>query len=216
MDRGIKEAIARRQLGTALALFIADDDPVSVHCLACGGGEIADYLAHAANEKTFRQHALEVHSDMKPKELQILRNKYWNAMKHALTLDGKVRSDEDLMADFDDSHNDHVLFVGWYDYASAVGRLPIEAQVFQIWYFANFPEKLAEEFPATTFEEFFPAIRNLKRSEKKRLLRRQIEYAKKNNGVMAHDKTERRKLVLGRLAAPLPTTATLTSRPIRP
>jgi hypothetical protein len=36
----------------------------------------------------------------------------------------------------------HTLFIGWYDYMLAVGALPIEAQVFQIWYFALYPEKL--------------------------------------------------------------------------
>lgn len=207
MDNGIKEAIARRQLGTALALFIADEDPVSVHCLACGGAEIASYLAQAVDEKPFNQHALEVHPDMEPKELAFLRNKYWNAMKHALTKNGQVRSDDELMADFDDAHNDHVLFVGWYDYASAVGCLPIEAQVFQVWYFANFPEKLAEEFLAADFEYMFPGIRNLNRSQKKRLLRRKIEWAKKNKATMSHEKTERRKLILSRQTAPLPSIA---------
>jgi hypothetical protein len=39
-----KTEIARRQLGTALALFIEDRDPVSVHTLACAGCEIAEYL----------------------------------------------------------------------------------------------------------------------------------------------------------------------------
>jgi hypothetical protein len=203
MENNIKAAIARRQLGTALALFIADDDPVSVHCLACGGGEIAEYLAKAANEIPFSQHALDVHPEMEAKELAILRNKYWNAMKHALARDGKVRSDDELLSNFDDTHNDHVLFIGWYDYASAMGCLPIEAQAFQVWYFANFPEKLAAEFPASRFENMFPGVREMKRSDKKRLLRRRIESAKKNKEVMADSRTERRKLVLGRVLAPL-------------
>ena len=205
-DRNAKEAIARRQLGTALFLFLADDDPVSVHCLACGGGEVASYLAHAAGEKTFDQHALEVHPEMEPKELAFLKNKYWNAMKHAFKHNGQVRNDDELIAKFDDTHNDHVLFVGWHDYALAVGCLPIEAQVFQAWYFANFPEKLAPDVSTTNFEMLFPDVRELARSEKKRLLRRKIEWAKKNKEIMSHAKTERRKLILGRQAAPLPKT----------
>ena len=200
----VKAAVARRQLGTALSLFLADEDPVSVHCLACGGGEIADFLAKEAGKMPFSQHALETNPDMKIGELQILRNKYWNAMKHALTLNGKVRSDDELLTRFDDEQNDHVLFVGWYDYASAVGCLPVEVQAFQVWYFANFPEKLTEEFPAADFENMFPGIRTMRRSEKKRVLRQKIAYAKRQISIMQDPRTERRKLILERLAAPLP------------
>jgi hypothetical protein len=39
----LKIASARRQLGTALALYLQDADPVSVHCLAGGGCELIDY-----------------------------------------------------------------------------------------------------------------------------------------------------------------------------
>jgi hypothetical protein len=39
-----KIQVARRQLGTALALFIEDLDPISVHTLACAGGEIAEQI----------------------------------------------------------------------------------------------------------------------------------------------------------------------------
>ena len=197
MDRNIKAEIARHQLGTSLALFIADVDPISVHCLACGAGEIADYLAKAALQKSFAQYALDEQADMNPKDLIYLKNKYWNAMKHASTHNGQVRYDDELMANFDDAHNDHVLFVGWYDYASAIGCLPIEAQAFQVWYFANFPEKLAEECSPNVYEKIFPGIRDLPRSEKKRLLRQQIKSAKKDNKVMFDDRTDRRELILG-------------------
>ena len=46
--------VARHQLGTALDLFIRDQDPIAVQCLACGGGElieaIATTVAHQASE----------------------------------------------------------------------------------------------------------------------------------------------------------------------
>jgi hypothetical protein len=197
----LKEAVTRLQLGTALALFIEDHDPVSVHCLACGGAEIADFLAKNCGQKPFSQHALETFPEMKLSELVKLRNQYWNAMKHALTLNGKIRSDEELLTTFDDVHNDHVLFVGWYDYATAVGRLPIEAQVFQAWYFANYPDKLADEAPPEPFIRLFPDIQGKRRSERKRLLRRKIAWARKQSDIMQNAKTERRKLILDRRSA---------------
>ena len=200
----LKQALARRQLGTALALFLADSDPVSVHCLACGGGELASHLAAEAHETPFNQHALSLYSDMKPKELFGLRNKYWNAMKHATDLNGILRDDDVLMSGFTDEHNDHALFVGWYDYANAVKCIPIEAQAFQVWYFVNFPEKLADEFPAADYERFFPGIRTMSRVEKKRALKRKIDWAKTRIDAMMDSRTDRRRLILGRLSVPLP------------
>ena len=44
-----------------------------------------------------------------------------------------MRDDEALMAAFSDRRNDAVLFMGWLDYLNFVGRLPVEAQVFQVW-----------------------------------------------------------------------------------
>jgi hypothetical protein len=71
-----------------------------------------------------------------------LRNQYCNAFKHATTQKGVGRDDADLFQRFSDEMNVHSHFVGWYDYTVAIGELPIEAQVFQIWYFALYPEKL--------------------------------------------------------------------------
>jgi hypothetical protein len=136
-----KTEIARRQLGTALALFIEDSDPVSVHTLACAGCEIAEHLTHKAGKKSFSPHALLTFPDLNRAELRRLQNQYWNTFKHALTRDGIERQDSDLLERFEDEVNDHTLFIGWYDYMLAVYALPIEAQVFQIWYFALYPSR---------------------------------------------------------------------------
>ena len=58
-----KIQIARRQLGTALALFIDDRDPVSVHTLACAGGEVAEHLTRKAGAEPFVSHALATFTD---------------------------------------------------------------------------------------------------------------------------------------------------------
>jgi hypothetical protein len=137
-----KAKVARRQLGAALRLFIDDRDPVSVHTLACAGGEVAEHLTHKAGQQPFFSHALATFPDLNPKEIRRLRNQFWNAFKHATTQSGKERDDRKLLKRFDDLQNDHALFVGWYDYALAVNVLPVEAQIFQVWYFALHPEKL--------------------------------------------------------------------------
>ena len=66
-------------------------------------------------------------------EIPDIRNKYWNAFKHATTRKGLDRQDEEVIQQFDDGVNDHVLYLGWHDYMLAITILPVEAQVFQMW-----------------------------------------------------------------------------------
>ena len=47
---------------------------------------------------------------------------------------GEERDDDELLARFADEQNEHVLFIGRYDYAQATQSLPIEAHVHQAWY----------------------------------------------------------------------------------
>ena len=53
--------------------------------------------------------------------------------KHATTHKGEPRDDAVLLNSFSDEQNDGALFTGWHDYAQVAGRLPISAQVFQVW-----------------------------------------------------------------------------------
>jgi hypothetical protein len=91
-----KAKVARRQLGIALALFLEDFDPVSVHTLACAGGELADRLASAKGAMPFSAHALAVVPNLDDKRLKRVRNQFWNAFKHATTRKGVPRSDSGL------------------------------------------------------------------------------------------------------------------------
>lgn len=191
-----KMEIARRQLGSALALFLDDLDPVAVHCLACGGGEVAETLTQRAGEEPFANHALEVVPDLTRKKLREVRNRYWNAFKHALNHDGMDRQDEETIASFDDEKNDHVLFVGWYDLALAAGKMPIEAQVFQAWYFAKFPEKLEEGSDLEPFLTAFPDLNLFSRSDQKAKLRDKIVESRAMVEVMADERTDRRPLIM--------------------
>lgn len=54
-----KAGIARRHLGTALYLFLKNQDPVSVHTLAMAGGEVAEWLAKQAGGEPFTNHILD-------------------------------------------------------------------------------------------------------------------------------------------------------------
>ena len=191
-----KTEIARRQLGTALALFLEDSDPVSVHTLACAGCEIAEYLTDKAGEKPFSTHALATFLDLKIGEIRQLQNQYWNAFKHARTRGGIEREDRELLERFGDEVNDHTLFIGWYDYQQAVRTLPIEAQIFQMWYFALYPEKLNPGVDTTTHQRLFPMLPSKSRADQKRALRKVISSYRGNAEVMNDPKTDPRPLML--------------------
>jgi hypothetical protein len=195
-----KTEIARRQLGTALALFLEDSDPVSVHTLACAGCEIAEHLTRKAGEEPFSTHALLTFPDLDRGKIRRLQNQYWNAFKHAQTRDDTEREDSHLLEHFEDDVNDHTLFVGWYDYALAVRALPIEAQIFQAWYFALYPEKLNPEVDTTKYQRVFPPMLPSKsRADQKGALRKVISsFPKENPEVMKHPQTDARPLMLRR------------------
>ncbi len=131
-----KAEIARRQLGSALALYLDDRDPVSVHCLACGGCEIAEQLVIKAGATPFRKFTMDAYPAMTDAGFVAIRNKYWNAFKHSTSRKGVERDDGAILDEFSETANEERLFVGWTDYASAVHSLPIEAQVYNTWFLA--------------------------------------------------------------------------------
>lgn len=193
----LKIESARRQLGTALALYLRDIDPVSVHCLAGGGCELIEYYAEKAGSQPFTSHILKSNPDFDIRELRRLQRQYWNAFKHATHRhSGKERDDDDLLLRFTDEQNDTALFIGWTDYALTVKTMPIEAQVHQAWYIALHPDKLASHFPANLYEDVFPNLAEKSRPEQKRMLNDVIEMARADRTVMNDPATETRALIV--------------------
>jgi hypothetical protein len=191
-----KAQVARRQLGTALELFLDDLDPISVHVLACAGGEIAEHLSRKRGSPPFLSHALATFHDLDETQFRRLRNQFSNAFKHATTHKGKERDDRKLLGRFNDLQNDHALFVGWYDYANAAQRLPLEAQIFQVWYFALYAEKLSGNVDRTPYEKTFPKLPKLSRKRQKQALRHVIAEHRKDTDLMSDPKTERLPLII--------------------
>jgi hypothetical protein len=191
-----KSDIARCQLGTALDMFIQGQDPVSVHCLAMAGGEVAEWLAENAGGEPFKSHILETFPVSNLKEIRKLQRQYWNAFKHATERDGKAREDEKLLASFDPTVNDHMLFVGWHDYGMAGLALPIEAQIFEAWYLAKYPEKVSSEASIGGVEYVFPNLSLLSPDEQHDKLAEAIIKWRQCAAVMEDPGTDRRPLVM--------------------
>lgn len=135
-EHQLKIDIARAQLGTATALFIRDRDPISVHVLACGACELLEGVGQVSKLEVLSALITQLQPEMQLGKVVRLRNQYWNAMKHFYAADKRsVRADAELLADFSDIQNDTVIWEGWHDYQAITGRLPIEAQVLQVWYY---------------------------------------------------------------------------------
>jgi hypothetical protein len=196
----LKIECARRQLGTALHLYLRDLDPVSIHCLANGGCELIEFYANKAGSTPFVSQILKTWPHLDIKELRKVQRKYWNAFKHALERhDGKERDDDELLSRFTDEQNDVALFIGWYDYAQATKTMPVEAQVHQLWWLALHPDKLDPKHANTLrgIEKVFPGLRERPRAKQKQMLKKVIERVRTDKKLMRDPRTDSRPLVLG-------------------
>jgi hypothetical protein len=189
-----KVEVARRQLGTALDMFLNGRDPVSIHCLAVGGGEVAEWLAKKAGAAAFTSHVLITLPYLTPANIKGVRTKHWNAFKHATTLKGKDRNDDEILAGFHPSHNEHALFIGWYDYNKAGLLWPIEVQVFEVWYLAKYPEKLNRDASRAGIDYLFPDLAGQSSDQQHARLNEVIRTSRNNDKVMNDPRTDDRPL----------------------
>ncbi len=190
MRKLTKLDVARHQLGTALDLFIRNRDPIAVQCLACGGGELIEGIATISDLRPFTSHILETVPNIDIRGIRTLQRQYWNSFKHLTSRDGEVRDDNESLASFDDTKNDAALFIGWHDYFVTTTRLPLAAQVFQIWYYALNEGKLAPGADLDAIRTLFPDIRFASRSDQKRRLRRTVEKYRDDKATLADPRTE--------------------------
>jgi hypothetical protein len=186
-----KVLVARAQLVTALDLFIRDKDPISVQCLACRGGEIVEGLAGAHGDEPLTTHILKTQPELDRNALRKLRNQYWNAFKHFSDREGLAREDEELLRRFDDTKNDAALFVSWWDYMALQKKLPISAQVFQLWWYALNEKKLAADADLDVIRTALPDLTRQDRAKQKRRLRRSVEKYRKDRRLLADPATEK-------------------------
>lgn len=191
----LKIEAARRQLGTALSLYIADEDPVSVHTLAGGACEVLDHFASKASGGfAFKSRFLEARPDLTVVKFRQMQKAYWNAFKHAR--DRNERDDEELLTSFTDTENAVHLWIGWADFGVVTGRLPIEAQLFQAWFAASLSEyEWSDPYLDQSFA-LFPKLKGATLAKQKAALRRRISWARGVREVREHPQTEQRPLKL--------------------
>lgn len=78
----------------------------------------------------------------------------------------------------------------------ATGTLPPEAQAFQMWYFALYPDKLNLDVDSTPYERVFPNLKEKSAPERKKMLRDWSASARNDLDLMADPQTDARPLIL--------------------
>lgn len=185
-----KLEVARRQLGMALWLFIDDLEPLAVQTLACGAGEILNELAAQTGLDNSSGQILKTNPALGLRDVKFLRNEFWNAFKHATSRDGTARADQETLDAFSDVKNDGPLILAWMDYQRLTQGMPIAAQVFQVWFFAVYEEKLALKLSRGSYRKAFPGIRNVDRRQQKVMLRNLVTQWEGNPNLSKDPATE--------------------------
>ncbi|WP_116135702.1 hypothetical protein [Trinickia diaoshuihuensis] len=184
-----KIAAVRRQLVTAIRLFFDGGDPVSVYTLASNAWEIIDVLCTNAGVDSFSKQARE--NLPRGHTLTYYVNQPCrNFFKHA-EQDPNPESSVELRED----NVAAILFLAVEDYIRFREGGPVEAQVFQLWFIAVFPEKVAEGDQAAqsileSARLVFPGIASLALSHQIEIGRQVLEAMRKDAELAADPKTE--------------------------
>ncbi len=130
---------ARRQLHTAIRLFFANEDMVSVHTLTRASHEILRTLLRASGRGSFFKDRGYITREQKKEWIKAL-NYPSNFLKHA------DRDPEDLLT------LNHLFCVFWlFDscmmYIDLTGKLSRESVVFAAWFYIHFEDYLGEGAP---------------------------------------------------------------------
>jgi len=117
---------ARRQLVTSIRLFFEDADSISVCTLGHAAWEVLDALCKHQGKIRFRDQMAGANK-LTEDEIKRIANHGKNFVKHA------DRKPEDVLEDFDDDLNDHVLIAATMDFGMLASAKPMEIQLYPIW-----------------------------------------------------------------------------------
>jgi hypothetical protein len=183
---------AERKLTAAIRGFFNNEDAVVVYSLASDAFEVLDALCRKQKLKSFSDEAAEAMTaawkehGKEPrnwrKALADSVNRHRNFFKHARGNDADA-----VVDDFTDENNDALLFMASYDLLQLcrVARRggPVEAQIYQLWYWAL--QGTADVWePTPPIAMAFPDLARRPRYEQKVLGREAIEWAR-NEPVLA-------------------------------
>jgi len=186
-DTGItKIDAARRQLVTAVRLYLDGGDPVSVYQLAANAWEIVDALSQHRGVEIMSTRIRADIPERKDLRLHFVNKPNRNFFKHAdddPDARSPVPSEKDVSG---------LLFLAAHDYLELEERAPIEVQVYLVWWL-TVTERLGfpgvGRFPSV-WSMLSPALATQPRNEQLAAGRAAIAAALADAEVMSDPKTE--------------------------
>jgi hypothetical protein len=160
--------IARFQLLTAIDLFFADGDPISIHTLAGAAREILEELCRLEAIEPMTDFILRDHPNKSRKDIWNAMNLYRNCFKHLGQTPEERAEDQAILNQFEDTANEYLLYVCVEDYLRLRGKSPIEFQILQAWFVALHLDLLVDESKTELFRRAFPDLVRQSRVEQKR------------------------------------------------
>lgn len=160
---------------------------MSVYSLTHASWEVLDALCKHRGLTRFRNQ-MSGATGMTEQEIKKIASYGRNFFKHAND------DPDDVLDNFSDDLNDHVLIGATMDFGTLATTKPMEIQVFQLWYFAAHPEKAPRpDFDAImdAAERQFPGFAATDRKNKKRAGLRVLMAAMRDRELMAHPSTDR-------------------------
>jgi hypothetical protein len=123
--------VAEREIVAAIRLFFDGGDPIAVYVVAAAAREITSTLCEKRGIPSFLDGAHHKYPQHSKKEIFHIAGRFAGFFKHA-------RDDPDaVLDDFDEAECEAVLLAAIDDFARLCGGLPIEAQVFDVWFRAR-------------------------------------------------------------------------------
>lgn len=182
-----KRSVAKRQLVTAINLFFANGDPVSIFSLAANAWEVIDELCTLENVGSASNETRSHLAAGKDLKYDYVNSPFRNFFKHA------DRDPQGVLDGFSDEHCDGLIFLATEDYIRLNHASPVELQVFQLWYLGAYFEKVAEDSLDKILDgihEHFPKLRTSTRLEQKAMGLNAISEAYKDHEFLADPMVE--------------------------
>jgi hypothetical protein len=173
-----KREAATRQLDVAIGLLFTDGDPLAVRTLAGAAyGIFADLAEHQEPGASWRAKVIE-ESGLSVKAALGILNAAQNYLKHA-------DCDPDGVLAFEESDNDHLIFVASLECGGISHPLSFSLQAFQIWYLAMYPEKVGRETePVRQSVATFPGLSQFERPAQLKRGHQFLELVLYNRGLL--------------------------------
>ena len=180
--------VARSQLLTAIELFFADKDLVSVQALAGNARELLEELCSQAGVQPMTGLLLRDHPGKFKEDFYDAMKVYRSCFKHLGETENKRREDQAALDQFDDSLNEYLLYVCVEDYVRLRKAMPIPMHVFHGWFCALHSDLLGPDHPAEN--DSFEDIHQMSRPQQKRAAAAAIFRLSRNSDFLAGPTTE--------------------------